>query len=110
MRVDYGVPQGSVLGPLLFLAYINDVQYNAIDVKILLYADDRVIYASHNDPEMALGKLQAGMSDFVNWCNENKLSLSNVEKTKNMFYGSRPRVKRALKLDQNLTANGKLIQ
>ena len=109
MNVDYGVPQGSILGPLLFLTYINDVQFNADNVKILLYADDTVLYASDENPAIALSDLQEGVDDFVDWCNKNKLSL-NVEKTKTMFYGSRPRVKRAVNLNQKLSANGIVIQ
>ena len=85
LGVDYGVPQGSILGPLLFLAYIHDVQYNAKNIKILLYADDTVLYASSENPETALVNLQKGVDDFVNWCIKNKLSL-NVEKTKTMFF------------------------
>jgi hypothetical protein len=43
VRVTYGVPEGSVLGPLLFLAYVNDIWRN-IESKIRLFADDCVIY------------------------------------------------------------------
>jgi len=43
VRVTSGVPQGSVLGPLLFLAYVNDIWRN-IESKIRLFANDRIIY------------------------------------------------------------------
>ena len=43
VRVTSGVPQGSVLGPLLFLAYVNDIWRN-IDSEIRLFADDCIIY------------------------------------------------------------------
>ena len=43
VRVTSGVPQGSILGPLLFLAYVNDIGKN-IDSNIRLFADDCVIY------------------------------------------------------------------
>ena len=49
VRVTSGVPQGSVLGPLLFLAYVNDISTN-IETKIRLFADDCIVYRKILNP------------------------------------------------------------
>ena len=56
--VNCDVPQGSILGPLLFLCYVNDM-YTSVsaDCKLILYADDSAIRFSHKDPEVISQKL-----------------------------------------------------
>ena len=95
LPITCGVPQGSVLGPLFFLVYINDM-INALntDCKSKLYADDTVIYCSGIDPNAVACRLQSGLNLFTTWCSRNKLTI-NTKKTKLMVFGSRSRVKKA---------------
>ena len=61
LRIKCGVPQGSILGPLFFLVYINYIKNILGDLKYQLYADDTVIYCSGNSYNEANEKLQKGI-------------------------------------------------
>ena len=102
-----GVPQGSVLGPLFFLVYINDVIKMLGDCKVKLYADDTVIYHSDVNHDLASARLQNNLSKFYRCCVENKLTI-NAKKTKLMIFGTRSRVKSARNV--RITINSEPIQ
>ena len=91
--IGCGVPQSSSLGPLLFLAYINDLPFCLNKGKVTMYADDTAI--SHSS--RCLSKLQDDLNqDLVNlqnWLHGNKLSL-NVVKTQSLIIGSRPNIQK----------------
>ena len=87
-RITCGVPQGSILGPLLFLVYINDIENILCDVKFQLYADDTVIYLSGKNTMKVKETLQKNINKFVEWCEINKLTI-NIRKTKVMVFGTR---------------------
>lgn len=83
-KATSGVPQGSVLGPLLFLMYVNDVSSAIRNSSFLLYADDIKIFReinSFNDCRL----LQSDLCSFSEWCKNNNLSL-NISKTKVMSF------------------------
>ena len=89
VRVMSGVPQGSVLGPLLFLAYVNDIWRN-IESKIRLSADDCIIYRkilNIKDVE----KLQTDLDRLGDWAEENEMKIS-PNKSKALSF-TRARVK-----------------
>ena len=77
---DTGVPQGSVLGPLLFLIYINDITKTSIDVEIFLFADDTFLLAIDADYNEMILKLQKGFNKIEIWCAHNDLFI-NEHKT-----------------------------
>ena len=72
VKVNSGVPQGSVLGPLLFLVYINDILRN-IDLSIRLFADGKI--TNKNDTE----KLQKDLDTLGEWAIENGMKINPVK-------------------------------
>ena len=79
-EIKYGVPQGSVLGPLLFLIYINDMNKAITHSKIKHFADDTNILYSSKSLKDINKKINHDLSNLVQWLRANRISL-NVKKT-----------------------------
>ena len=89
-NITCGVPQGSILGPLLFLIFINDLplKLQNIVASTDLYADDTTIYDIQYDKQVLENNLQRSLVLLQQWCKENGM-LINTDKTKVMFITSR---------------------
>lgn len=75
-----GVPQGSLLGPLLFILFMNDFQNSSNILSFILFADDSSVFFSHNNPNTLLETVNLEMKLVEEWICVNKLSL-NLNKT-----------------------------
>ena len=80
MNINYGVPQGSVLGPLLFLLYINDLPNVSQILNFYLFADDTNIYYESKSLADIEKTLNRELDKLYLWLNVNRLSL-NIDKT-----------------------------
>ena len=69
-----GVPRGSILGPLLFLIYVNDMP-QAVNSNLLLYADDSCLMFQHKDVEEIKKVLNNDFENICDWFVDNKLSI-----------------------------------
>ena len=87
LPVTHRVPQGSILGPLLFVIYINDLPSVLDASQASLYADDTVIYYYGSSSQELTDKLNQDLLAVAKWLNEHKLTL-NLDKTKCMLIGS----------------------
>lgn len=83
--VSYGVLQGSTLGPLLFIIYMNDVVKFVDDIGVTLYADDTAFYFGNKDPAFINSTLTTAAEGFQYWCSLNRLTL-NIDKCKSMIF------------------------
>ena len=100
-EITCGVPQGSLLAPLLYLCYNNDME-TSVQSKLLLYADDSVLIVSDRDPNVVAQKLKSDLESCNQWFTENKLSM-DVGKTDCILFGSKRKLSKIkeFKIDYN---------
>ena len=85
--LKYGVPQGSILGPLHFLVYVNDLPQSLSDADSYLYADDTCIFYQHENVKKIENILNKEFSSLYQWFIDNELSIHfGEDKTKSILF------------------------
>jgi hypothetical protein len=92
-NITCGVPQGSILGPLLFLLYINDLPLSSQKADFVIFADDTNILFSHEDHTLLGPMVNNELKLISNWFKLNKLSL-NIKKTNYMVFKNKHSTKK----------------
>ena len=97
--VASGVPQVSILGPLLFLIYINNVS-QAVKCNLFLYADDTCLFCQHKDINEIEKQLNKDFESICDWFVDNKLSIHfGDDKTKSILFATKFKIKKVRKLN-----------
>ena len=91
LNVTCGVPQGSILGPKLFILYINDICNASTSLEFILFADDTNVFYSGVDIQTICECISRELDKLHVWLSVNKLSL-NVDKTNFILFGNRKNI------------------
>ena len=99
--INCGVPQGSILGPLLFILYINDIVNTTSLLELILFADDTTLLFSHPDIASQNDIINIELQEICSWFQANKLSV-NATKTNYMVLGTPQSTRKFIDINQNI--------
>ena len=94
--IPYGVPQGSIIDPLLILLYINDIQYVSRKLGLRLFTDDTAIFRHQKDIEVLMQDGKDTMKEIVTWFETSELSLSLGKSSFILFHGKQKNPQRQI--------------
>ena len=103
LDIDCGVPQGSVLGPLLFIIYSNDLP-KSIKSSSILFADDTTVYLTGKDKTKLFFDMKNDLVNLIDWFRANKLSL-NISKTNYVLF-----TPKRIKIESDITSENPVLQ
>lgn len=106
LSLSTGLPQGSILGPLLFSLYMNDLPSVCPDVSVQLYADDTVVYVHGKNISQVAEKLTKSMDNITAWLKQSCLQL-NTSKTVAMFF---TKSNKNFSVEPNIFISGERLQ
>ena len=102
-----GIPHGSILGPLLFILYVNDIIYTSNVLNFILFADGNTILYSHKDLSSSI--INEELKEVSNWFKANKLSV-NDSKTNYMILGTPHMTSRKTSDNSNIVLNDTILE
>ena len=108
-EISIGIPQGSVLGPLLFNIFINDLFLIEMESDICNFADDTTIYACDTSIEAVIISLESGLHRMLQWFNDNGMK-ANPSKFQIMFLGQEDMSKLCLNINGLLISSSKQVK
>ena len=107
LEIKQGVPQGSILGPLLFLVFINDLPLHVEHSNTDLYADDTTLHFTYSNIDTIHKKLQDDLDIIQLWCSNNKMKI-NPTKTTSMLIGSHQKLSKIIYAPQFKICNSSI--
>ena len=87
-QIDMGLPQGSVLAPLLFILYVNDLPCISNLFSVTLFADDATLFIEDRNYDSLIRSCNSGLELFLTWCWANRLSV-NIDKTHYLIFSNK---------------------